>query len=101
MALSDGGDAGLALGAFGAVQATAAGVAMATGGVVRDVVGGIAMSGALGSALAVPSIGYAAVYQLEIALLFATLVAIGPLARYIAEHKEQKPKPFGLAALPN
>ena len=33
-----------------------------------------------GVQLAVPSVGYGAVYVIEIVLLFATLAAIGPLA---------------------
>ncbi len=79
----------------------AAGLAIAIGGVLRDVVGELAASGALGTALTDPSVGYSVVYQLEIALLFATLVAIGPLARYMRVNKNQHLKPFGLAALPN
>jgi BCD family chlorophyll transporter-like MFS transporter len=61
---------GLALGAWGAVQATAAGVAMALGGVLRDVATGLAVSRAG---------AYAAVYAVEIALLAATLLIILPL----------------------
>ena len=75
------GQSGLAIGAWGAVQASAAGIAIALGGVIRDAVSGLAAHGLLGSALADPSIGYATVYHIEIALLFATLVAIGPLVR--------------------
>lgn len=73
--------AGLALGAWGAAQATAAGCAMAMGGLLRDAVAHRAESGGLGDVLATPATGYAAVYLLEIALLFATLAAIGPLVR--------------------
>ncbi len=73
------GEAGLALGAWGAVQATAAGLAVMGGGVLRDLVAGLASRGALGPALVDPAVGYVFVYQLEIVLLFATLVAIGPL----------------------
>ena len=72
---------GLALGAWGAVQATAAGLAIAAGGAVRDLVTQLASSGALGSALTGPATGYGAVYHLEILVLFAALVAIGPLVR--------------------
>ena len=62
---------GLAMGAWGAVQATAAGVGMALGGVVRD-----------GVALVSSSVmGYSAVYSLEIVLLGLTLWAMGPLMR--------------------
>ena len=63
--------AGLALGAWGAVQATAAGLAIASGGILRDVVAGLAPG--LGAAFA-----YDCVYGLEMALLVTTLVAMVP-----------------------
>ncbi len=72
---------GLALGTWGAVQASAAGIAIALSGVLRDVVSGLAERGALGEALTSPATGYGFVYQIEILLLFATLIAIGPLVR--------------------
>ena len=75
---------GLALGAWGAVQALAAGVAIATGGVLSDSIGALARAGRLGAVLQGPATGYSAVYALEIVLLFATLVALGPLARHDA-----------------
>jgi BCD family chlorophyll transporter-like MFS transporter len=75
------GENGLALGAWGAVKATAVGVAIAVSGALRDVVSHLAMSGRLGAALEGPATGYQFVYHLEIALLFASLIAIGPLVR--------------------
>lgn len=72
---------GLALGAWGAAQATAAGLSIALGGAIRDGVGGLAASGILGPALDDPATGYSVVYHTEILLLFITLVAIGPLLR--------------------
>jgi BCD family chlorophyll transporter-like MFS transporter len=72
---------GLALGAWGAAQATAAGLAIAIGGGLRDVVGSLAVSGALGPGLATPDTGYSVVYHLEIGLIFVTLIALGPLVR--------------------
>ncbi len=74
------GQSGLAIGAWGAVQASCAGLAIALAGVVRDVVAAAAARGDLGSALTGPASAYSALYCLEIVLLFATLVAIGPLA---------------------
>jgi BCD family chlorophyll transporter-like MFS transporter len=68
--------AGLALGAWGAVQASAAGAAIALGGVLRDLVAHASAHTAAG-----PAIGYDAVYGIEIALLLATLVTIIPLVR--------------------
>jgi BCD family chlorophyll transporter-like MFS transporter len=70
---------GLALGAWGAVQATAAGVAVALGGVLRDLVSAMATQGWFGSALAQPATGYAFVYALEIALLLFTLAVMNAL----------------------
>ncbi len=81
MRMARGGQAGLAIGAGGAVPAAAAGLAVAAGGLVRDGVAGLAASGAVGRGLVDPATGYGVVYSVEIALLFATLVAIGPLVR--------------------
>ncbi len=81
MALGKEGQSGLALGAWGAAQATAAGLGLALGGMIRDAVSALAESGLLGAVLDRPGIGYSVVYHLEIALLFATLAAIGPLVR--------------------
>jgi BCD family chlorophyll transporter-like MFS transporter len=62
---------GLALGAWGAVQATAAGIAVALGGIGRDVMGALAARG--WPELPWPAVvtGYAAVYVVEIGLLLA------------------------------
>jgi BCD family chlorophyll transporter-like MFS transporter len=81
MALAGGNNAGLALGAWGAVQATAAGAAVAAGGLIRDGVNALAMSGQLGEGMNNAASGYGVVYHIEIVLLFATLVALGPLVR--------------------
>ncbi|MEM1174232.1 MAG: BCD family MFS transporter [Pseudomonadota bacterium] len=101
MALTEGGNNGLALGAWGAVQATATGVAIAAGGIMRDVISEFASNGSLGPVLAGPATGYTFVYHVEVLLLFATLVVIGPLAAFTQrdEHKE-KPR-FGLAEFPS
>jgi BCD family chlorophyll transporter-like MFS transporter len=96
-------DNGLALGAWGAVQATAAGVAIALGGGLRDAVAAITASGRFGEALAGPGTGYSVVYHLEIGLLFATLVALGPLVRRSASPAPPLPAShgrFGLAEFP-
>ena len=73
------GRTGLALGAWGAVQASAAGAAIGLGALIRDLVSAAAVAGDLGPTLAGPGTGYAVVYILEIALLLGTLVALGPL----------------------
>lgn len=72
---------GLALGAWGAVQATGAGIAVALGGILRDVFGAMASHGLFGHALTGPATGYVFVYALEIVLLVATVVAMLPLMR--------------------
>jgi BCD family chlorophyll transporter-like MFS transporter len=62
---------GLALGAWGAVQATAAGTAIALGGVLRDLA--TPLAGAAG--------GYIVVYIIEIVLLLAAIVVMLPLIK--------------------
>ena len=100
MALARDGESGLALGTWGAVQATAAGVGIALGGGIRDAVSSLAANGMLGPALTGPSTGYSFVYHIEIALLFATLVAIGPLVRTSRNRSLQPSSRFGLAEFP-
>jgi BCD family chlorophyll transporter-like MFS transporter len=101
MDLAESGRSGFALGAWGAVQATAAGGAIALGGFIRDVVGRLSASGALGEALTGPNVAYSAVYHVEIVLLFATLIAIGPLVRSAHASASAAPGRFGLAAVPS
>lgn len=81
---------GLALGAWGSVQATAGGVAILLSGALRDGFEALSMSGRLGVGLVDPSSGYSFVWHIEIALLFATLVAIGPLARRTDEKRSRQ-----------
>lgn len=68
---------GLALGAWGAVQATAAGAAVALGGVLRDIVDTLATRNLLGESLAHAATGYAFVYGLEVLLLLLTIAVMG------------------------
>ena len=91
---------GLALGTWSAVQATAAGVAIAVGGLLRDLVTGLVGTGVLGPALDVPATGYLVVYHLEIALLFATLVALGPLVRTTARGLARPSSQYELSQFP-
>jgi len=103
MAISDAetldGRTGLALGAWGAVQASCAGLAIALGAFARDLVAQAAASGQFGTALTGPSTGYAFVYSVEIVLLFATLVALGPLVR--SDHTRRVAGTrFGLSEFP-
>ena len=94
---------GLALGAWGAVQASAGGFAIAAGGAIRDGISHLALQGSLGSALVSPVTGYSFVYHLEIYLLFAALIAIGPLVRPLGRRPTVTPTShpkFGLADFP-
>ena len=104
MAISDtetlDGRTGLALGAWGAVQATCAGVAIALGAFARDLVSQAAASGRLGIGLTGPSTGYAFVYGVEIVLLLATLVALGPLVRSDTVNRVPGSTRFGLSEFP-
>ncbi len=101
MALSRGGASGIALGAWGAVQATCAGIAILVGGILRDVVAYFALSDALGTTLATRASGYGAVYFLEILLLLATLIVIGPLVgREQPDENSSERGAFGLAEFP-
>jgi BCD family chlorophyll transporter-like MFS transporter len=84
-----GGARGLALGAWGAAQATAQGLSAAAGGGLRD-----------GAAALLPeaqaSTPYAVVYAAEIALLALTLVLLAPLLRRPAPSREyDRPAPTG------
>jgi BCD family chlorophyll transporter-like MFS transporter len=81
---------GLALGLWGAVQATAAGIGMASGGLLRDAVTAIVDHGPATSAFAHPATGYAVVYAVEIVLLLGTVIVMrvltGGETRPLAPH---------------
>jgi BCD family chlorophyll transporter-like MFS transporter len=100
MNLERSGRHGLALGAWGAVQATASGLGIALGGLIRDAVSPLAERGALGPALTGSAVGYGAVYQIEVVLLFASLATIGPLVRTAGEGRAAPPATLGLAEFP-
>ncbi len=77
--------AGLALGAWGAVQATAAGVAVALSGTMRDLVNaGLAAADGIGE-FSQAAGGYITVYALEIVLLLITVAATWPMIRKLRE----------------
>jgi MFS transporter, BCD family, chlorophyll transporter len=71
------GQAGLALGAWGAVQASAAGFGVALGGALRDVISHNRMLEAVFGAAS----GYSLVFILEMVLLLAALATLAPLLR--------------------
>lgn len=82
--------AGLALGAWGAVQASAAGLGLALSGVIRDLVN--AFISASEHAWGIAG-GYMTVYSIEIALLLVTMVAAYPLLRKKAGNNKSATKP--------
>jgi BCD family chlorophyll transporter-like MFS transporter len=100
MNMAQGDQAGLVLGAWGAVQATAAGLAMAAGGVLRDLVNELAIHDWLGHSLNMPATGYSFVYHVEIYMLFVVLVALGPLVRNQTARPTSQQPTFGLVELP-
>mgnify|MGYP006199991143 CR=1 FL=1 len=92
--------AGMVLGAWGAVQATACGIAMALGGVTRDLVGHLAEQGMLGEALVSPVTGYSMVFHIEMYMLFCVLIALGPLVSRQRQATVSDGNRLGLAQLP-
>ncbi|MDX2194545.1 MAG: BCD family MFS transporter [Gemmatimonadales bacterium] len=91
--------AGLALGAWGAVQASCAGVGALVGGAVRDVMTSAhLLHGGAGPSPAAS--GYVAVYVLELVFLFVALAVLGPLATPLGARRAVVAEPFGLADLP-
>ncbi|MBU6165818.1 MAG: PucC family protein [Alphaproteobacteria bacterium] len=66
---------GIAMGAWGAVQATSQGVGATIGGAIRDLTRGID----LGLGVPANADGYVLIFGLELALMLATLAAMWPL----------------------
>jgi len=100
MGLKDETQHGIALGAWGAVFATSEGLALASSGVVKDGVAHMMKLGMLSEGLAVPSVPYSVVYHIEIAVLFAALVALGPLVSMFRAGAIRRQQKFGLVDLP-
>lgn len=100
MGLRDAVQSGIALGAWGAVFATAEGAALALSGIVKDGISHLIQRGVLTGGMADPQVPYSFVYHVEIYLLFATLIALGPLvATRRATRERAAPQPFGLAEM--
>lgn len=92
MGLAQNGSSGLALGAWGAVQASCAGLGIALGGLIRDGVGYFA--------LADQATGYTTVYCLEILLLLVTMVILGPVIGLGRSEETSEAERFGLSEFP-
>jgi BCD family chlorophyll transporter-like MFS transporter len=75
---------GLALGAWGAVQATAAGIGIALAGIVRDVI--VGLQGSQTDAVATP---YNVVFAIEIVFLLLAVVVLYPMVRSAQERNRQ------------
>lgn len=71
--------AGLALGVWGAVQATSAGAGMALGGIGRDLIDALARNQVFGAVFDRPATGYAFIYAVEMVLLLLTVIVMGRL----------------------
>ena len=101
MKLEVDGYTGLALGTWGAVQATAMGFGIALGGILRDGVSKLVSFGFLGDTFSPEAAGYLAVYHLEIFLLFFVLILIGPLVQTSKGTIQKQDSKFGLAEFPS
>jgi BCD family chlorophyll transporter-like MFS transporter len=101
MNIRDASQHGIALGAWGAVFATAEGLSFAISGITKDWLSHLVSRGALGSGITSPAAPYTAVYLTEIVVLLLTLVPLASLIR-----REPVPdavdsaRPFGLADIP-
>lgn len=92
--------AGLALGVWGAVQATCAGVGVALGGLVRDGIAAAALNDLMGTTLASRATGYGAVYGVEAVLLLFVLVVLGPITGLQSNSRGDDNDNFGLIDFP-
>ncbi|PHR96726.1 MAG: MFS transporter [Oceanobacter sp.] len=100
MGLSGSNNAGLALGAWGAVQASCAGLGIALGGLIRDGMAYLALADGFGATLADRATGYGTVFFLEILLLLVTMVVLGPVIGRDNGRTMGESKGFGLSEFP-
>jgi MFS transporter, BCD family, chlorophyll transporter len=100
MGLAREGSAGLALGAWGAVQASCAGAGIALGGLIRDGMAYFALQEGMGATLAYRATGYGTVYAIEILMLLVTLVVLGPVIGLHLENRKVASEGFGLSEFP-
>lgn len=101
MNIRDASQHGIALGAWGAVFATAEGLSFAVSGVTKDWLSHLVARGALGPGLSSPAAPYTVVYLTEIVVLAATLVPLTSLLRRgPAQETVDSSRSFGLADIP-
>ena len=75
----------MALGAWGAAQATSAGIGVAMAGIVRDLVVGV--QGETGNVVETP---YNIVFSIEAVCLVLAMIVIWPLARHLSKQLTSK-----------
>lgn len=92
---------GIALGAWGAVFATAEGLSFAVSGIAKDWLSHLVGRGSFGPAISSPAAPYTAVYLTEIVVLVATLVPLISLTRRgpVTDAVDSS-RTFGLADIP-
>jgi BCD family chlorophyll transporter-like MFS transporter len=102
MGIRDTSQHGIALGAWGAVFATAEGLSFAVSGVAKDWLSHLVARGELGARFNNPAVPYTAVYVVEIVVLLATLLPLYLLSarRTGAQDAVDSSRPFGLADIP-
>jgi BCD family chlorophyll transporter-like MFS transporter len=101
MDMARGGQSGLALGAWGAIQATCYGLAVGLGGALRDIFAALNPFAWFGADWNGPVVGYTIVYGLEILLLVAAGVILLPLAlRRRDAHEAARREKFGIVEMP-
>lgn len=102
MGIRDTSQHGIALGAWGAVFATAEGLSFAVSGVAKDWLSHLTSRGDLGARFSSPSVPYTAVYVTEIVVLLATLLPLYLLSsrHAAAQDAVDSSRPFGLADIP-
>ena len=102
MGLRDASQHGIALGAWGAVFATAEGLAFAVSGVAKDWLSHLVARNALPLQLNNASVPYTAVYVVEIVVLLATLLPLWLLLAGKSRSPDvvDSPRVFGLADIP-
>jgi BCD family chlorophyll transporter-like MFS transporter len=103
MDMARGGQSGLALGAWGAIQATCYGIAVGLGGALRDIFTALDPFAWFGVGWSGPVVGYTVVYALEILLLIVAMIILLPLAlrsRVADADEAESREKFGIVEMP-